>query len=80
MFLAAWLVRAVAVRLIDHMLGLNRLSPALIWLLPLRDAISLLVVAATYLGNEVEWRGETMRVRRHRLNPLDTLPIGTKPL
>ncbi len=79
-FLAAWLVRAVAVRLIDHMLGLNRLSPALIWLLPLRDAISLLVVAATYLGNEVEWRGETMRVRRHRLNPLDTLPIGTKPL
>ena len=79
-FLGAWLVRAVAVRLIDHMLGLVRLSPALIWLLPLRDAISLCVVAATYLGSEVEWRGQTMRVRPKRLNPLDTLPIGTEPL
>ena len=77
-FLAAWLVRAVAVRLIDHMLGLTRLSPTLVWLLPLRDAISLCVVAGTYLGSEVEWRGQTMRVRR--LNPLDTLPIRTEPL
>jgi hypothetical protein len=35
-------------------------TPAPLWLLPLRDLLSLAVVAASYLGDEVEWRGQVL--------------------
>jgi ceramide glucosyltransferase len=56
----AWATRAAAVRGIDRALG--RLagvalpSPAL-WLLPLRELMSVAVMIASYGGTWVEWRG-----------------------
>jgi hypothetical protein len=31
-----------------------------VWLLPLRDLLGLAVVAASYLGNRVVWRGHVL--------------------
>jgi ceramide glucosyltransferase len=64
--LAAWGVRAVSAWIVDR--GLSRRLPlreptiaAPVWLLPLRDLMSLAVMAASYAGLEVEWRGHRMR-------------------
>ncbi|MBV9777675.1 MAG: bacteriohopanetetrol glucosamine biosynthesis glycosyltransferase HpnI [Acetobacteraceae bacterium] len=63
--MGAWAARAVSARAVDHALA-RRLprEPAIaapIWLLPLRDLMSLVVMAASYAGLEVEWRGHRMR-------------------
>ncbi len=63
--LAAWVVRAASAWTIDRALA-RRLprDPAVaapIWLLPLRDLMSLAVMAASYAGLEVDWRGHRMR-------------------
>ncbi len=61
---AVWVERAVVGRLIDRMLDLTRhglASRAPIWLLPLRDLMSIAVVLASYTSDEVEWRGEVLR-------------------
>jgi ceramide glucosyltransferase len=58
-FAAAWGIRALAAHGIDRMLGLaNRTS---LWLLPLRELMSVAVMAASYAGRRVEWRGHTMQ-------------------
>ncbi len=75
---AMWLARALAAVAIDRMLALPHNRMALL-LLPLRDVLSLAVVAATFAGTEIKWRGQIMHVRGTRLNTLDTLPIGTEP-
>jgi ceramide glucosyltransferase len=60
---AAWAVRAVAAHRIDR--ALSRVaetalpSPAL-WLLPLRELMSVAVMIASYGGTWVEWRGVTL--------------------
>lgn len=67
LFLSAWAVRAVAARDIDATLArthANLASPAPIWLLPLRDLISMTVMLASYGGDEVEWRGNMMSTGR----------------
>lgn len=66
--LAAWTVRAGAAALVDR--ALSRRVPdgvairAPIWLLPLRDLMSLGVMAASYAGRGVEWRGHRMQADR----------------
>ena len=64
-FGAAWLVRAAATIGIDLALGLVTAVP--IWLLPLRDLLSVAVILASYGGNEVAWRGHMLRISPPRL-------------
>lgn len=61
---AAWLVRAAASRGTDLVLsrmpgGVALATP--VWLLPLRELMSLLVMGASYAGREVEWRGHRLQ-------------------
>lgn len=58
-----WLGRAAIARGLDARLGLAQCglaSPAPIWLLPLRDLLSIAVLVASYAGDRVEWRGNTL--------------------
>ncbi len=64
LFAVMWALRgAVAARidrLIASMGGRGATTPAL--LLPLRDWLSALIMAASFTGRRVAWRGQTMRV------------------
>jgi ceramide glucosyltransferase len=69
LFLFAWLVRAAAARGIDAVLGLARsglATPAPIWLLPLRDLMSVAVLLASHGSDRVEWRGQVLHAASHR--------------
>jgi ceramide glucosyltransferase len=63
----AWAVRALLVRGIEHYLGLRRPRPVPhtpLWLLPLRDLLSVAEIAASFCGDTVVWRGRTLHTRR----------------
>jgi ceramide glucosyltransferase len=65
LFAAAWLLRAQAVRWVDR--SLTRLwrgdsrwvlaFSASVWLLPLRDVLSVVVMLVSYASRRVDWRG-----------------------
>jgi ceramide glucosyltransferase len=55
---SCWAVRGVTAWAIDRPLGLAFRSP--VWLLPVRELMSIAVMAASYAGREVEWRGHRM--------------------
>ena len=57
-FVLAWAIRAVAAHGIDRALALANRTP--LWLLPLRELMSVVVMAASYTGRRVEWRGHTL--------------------
>ncbi|MBS0562226.1 MAG: bacteriohopanetetrol glucosamine biosynthesis glycosyltransferase HpnI [Proteobacteria bacterium] len=68
LFAAAWAVRAALARWIDRSLA-PLLRPASarvlafaapVWLLPLRDLMSVLVLAGGFAGSRVVWRGHEM--------------------
>ena len=64
LFIAAWAARNAAARGIDGELA--RFDPTLvtripIWLFPVRDVLSLVVLIAAHLGRNVEWRGQILR-------------------
>jgi len=64
-FAVAWAARAIAARVVDRALGLaeSDLAAAVpIWLLPLRDHLSMLVMLASYASDRVEWRGAVLSV------------------
>ena len=65
LFAAAWLVRAGTMIGIDRALGLATVLP--IWLLPLRDVLSVAVILASYGGRKVEWRGHILHISPPRL-------------
>ncbi len=65
MFAVAWVVRFATSRFIDFALRLASQTP--IWLLPLRDLLSVSVIFASYGGDEVYWRGHTLSATRTRL-------------
>jgi len=67
LFGVTWLVRAAAVVGIDATLGLPTAIP--LWLLPLRDAMSVAVILASYCGNQVAWRGHVLQISAPRLAP-----------
>lgn len=67
LFCIAWLVRASIVIGIDATLDLAISTP--VWLLPLRDAMSVAVILASYCGNQVAWRGHVLHIRGPRLAP-----------
>jgi ceramide glucosyltransferase len=63
LFVAAWAIRAGLARGIDGSLapllpGVAFAAP--IWLLPLRELMSVLVLAGGFTGSRVDWRGHTM--------------------
>ena len=58
--LAAWGVRAMAAAGVDRALGHGG-TPVAVGLLPVRDVMSVAVVAASFLGRRVEWRGQVLR-------------------
>lgn len=60
---AAWLARVAAAQGINRALGRLGVSPATpvpIWLLPLRELMSVGVMIASFTGLRVDWRGHTM--------------------
>jgi ceramide glucosyltransferase len=57
-FALAWAVRAAAARAMDRALRLANRSP--LWLLPVRELMSVAVMAASYAGRRVDWRGYTL--------------------
>ncbi len=62
----AWAARALLVRGIEHYLGLRRPRPVPrtpLWLLPLRDLLSVAEIAASFCGDTVVWRGRTLHTR-----------------
>ena len=65
LFGVAWLVRAGVILGIDRELGLAMAVP--IWLLPLRDVLSVAVILASYGGRQVEWRGHVLHISPPRL-------------
>ncbi len=62
LLVVCWVIRAAAARGIDAALG----HAAPLWLLPLREALSVCVLLAAYAGDEVHWRGEVLRVAAPR--------------
>jgi ceramide glucosyltransferase len=74
LFLAAWAARAAVALGVDDELALTTArpmagttgemwlaTPAPIWLLPLRDLMSVSVILASTVSDRVEWRGHTLR-------------------
>jgi ceramide glucosyltransferase len=67
LFLVAWGVRGATAIGIDRTLGLAKAglaTAAPIWLLPLRDIMSMTIMLASYGGDQVEWRGQVMSTGR----------------
>ena len=62
-FLLCWAGRAGVARGLDARLGLSAsglATPTPVWLLPLRDLLSLTVIVASYASDRVEWRGQVL--------------------
>jgi ceramide glucosyltransferase len=80
LFVAAWLLRVQAVRWVDRALiklwaGDFRWVLAFsapVWLLPLRDVLSVIVMLASYAGRRVDWRGYAL----HADSPARSLDSG----
>jgi len=72
LFAAAWLVRALATLWTNRLLlqDWRPIVAAPVWLLPLRDFMSVSQVAASYLGTRVVWRGHVMRADDGRTSAL----------
>jgi ceramide glucosyltransferase len=58
LFLAVLATRYAAARRIDQALGLAKAGEA--WLFVLRDILSAMIYIASFTGNRVSWRGQTM--------------------
>ncbi len=63
LFMAVWAIRAVAVAMIDSALRplVGRPSyPTPLWMLPIRDLLTIAEIAACFGVDEVVWRGHRM--------------------
>ncbi len=66
-FSALWAGAALAARGVDRALGLHRKGLAFtapLWLLPLRELMSVGIWLASYAGTQVDWRGHRLRAAR----------------
>lgn len=70
LFLLAWLVRALVAIGIDRAVApvLNGLAaPNPLWLLPVREALSVAVWIASHAGTWVDWRGQGLHADKPRM-------------
>ncbi len=58
------LVRIALAQNLQHRFNQSRQNPAPFWLVPVKDLLQVVTWAAAFCGNEVEWRGEKMRLRK----------------
>ncbi len=56
------LVRVVLAQNLQHRINQSLQSPAPAWLVPIKDLLHVATWAAAFCGNEIEWRGEKMRL------------------
>lgn len=59
-----YLLRFLVTTIFSTVYVRDGLLPRYLWLLPLRDALALLVWALAFVGNRVSWRGESYRLLR----------------
>ncbi|MDG6095664.1 bacteriohopanetetrol glucosamine biosynthesis glycosyltransferase HpnI [Acetobacter sp. AN02] len=71
-FFLAWVLRAVCAFAMDRCVGQRSFIPLV--LLPFRDWLSACVMIGSLTGSRVAWRGHTMHVAPHEINP--SLPAG----
>jgi ceramide glucosyltransferase len=65
-FVVAWVAQAAVIRGLDAQLRLMHaglVAPVPVWLLPLRDLLGLVLFAASYANDRVEWRGHILHTR-----------------
>jgi ceramide glucosyltransferase len=77
LFAGSWLVRAASAAGVDYSLKHRTERPIItapVALLPLRDALSIMEIGASYLSNNVTWRGHTMDVRPLHPSPRRHVP------
>lgn len=67
LFGLAWAARGAIAQGVERSLGIATHTP--IWCLPLRDALSVAVMLASYRSDRVAWRGQTLRATRPVLAP-----------
>ena len=63
LFAIVWMLRYATSVDIDRALGLSHTTP--VWLPPLRDLLSAVVMVASYTGTSVAWRGHILTSRTH---------------
>jgi len=56
-------VRLAVATIFSRFFVRDRLLPAWLWLIPLRDMLAFFTWALSFLGNRVEWRGSRFRLR-----------------
>ena len=82
-YLFAYLVLRVGLTWVTGSWGLgDRQVSELLWLVPVRDAVSFVVWIAGFFSDEITWRGLEYRVRKGRLFPIlspsdsSSAPVG----
>lgn len=83
LFETAWVTRSLAARVIDRALA-PMLAPlveglafrAPLWLLPVRELLSVAVMLASYAGLRVDWRGQSLHADRPSSS---SLPLPKDP-
>jgi ceramide glucosyltransferase len=70
----AWVLLAVALAarlcmaaVVGRLVLQDRQIPSLLWLVPLRDVIALLVWVASYAGHKIHWRGDDFYLKDGKL-------------
>ena len=61
-FIAVWAIRSLAALIVDRLVG--QFSPAIYLLFPLREWLSAAIMVGSARGQKVEWRGQTLHIRR----------------
>jgi ceramide glucosyltransferase len=76
-YLFAYLILRVALTWLTGMWGLgDRQLSKILWLVPVRDAISFIVWATGFFSEKVIWRGLEYRLRKGQLIPIPSIRDG----
>jgi ceramide glucosyltransferase len=79
-YLLAYLYLRLTVAWVAGVWGLrDPVVKANLWLVPLRDALSVGLYVASFFSNKMEWRGTRYRITGRSMVSLDLSEIGTRP-